>query len=805
MKNPKLPAVMPNTEQPGARAAEWQHWQMLGLTEDLLPVVSHPHATISPNSDMKTLGKTPSLYNRDGQVVGIRKWTQKRSTDKEIGQWAQQPDYGLSIQTRHLRVFDIDIKDRKRSRVVVEMITAMLGPMPMRFREDSGKCALAFWLKGDYPKRKIQTAHGMIEFLANGQQFVAGGRHTDGARYEWGQEWEGDGSLPEAKDIPELTYDEVAGVWSALQATLGVEPERVTRGGLVRPVLDRNPSDVEDNIAHFLEGAGWVLSRAKDGTINIRCPFKHEHSVNSGETETRYFPAGVGKKPDGMPFARGHFKCMHAHCSGRQDSEFLEAIGYMDGEFEDLTGQDIVALDGSTAPPIVDLEKVSELPRLSSTNAPEQVPARHPTVTFLDPFPGAMAATVDAALLSAPKPQKALTVLAVLAGMAAACSGRYRLPSGMRLNLYCVGVAVTGAGKDFPRQVGIMVAKAAGAKTFGKPGSGQGLEDALEPSVGMLCEVDEIAHMLAAANGPKTPAYLIELAGNLLKLFSAGSNDYHTRVLARSKGSLPSRVVPNPCLSLLGFATPHTLGTAVSSANVADGLLGRFLFAFGADDVKPRRSLKRFVLPEVVAAAGERIRQALVALEFGKEGMCIEIVISPEAECRLAELIESLDRRAQGGSTAFEQALRARSFEKLERIAGVLAVWENPSGPTMQIEHVDWALKLVDASDAAAIRFTTDHMHDGEVQAHAAKVLDTVRRILRGDLKADRESERAAVQRGYAPRSLVLRRSGLAKDQLDKAVAHLQATSDIRVVRSISAADKGGERDSLVYQLRDAE
>lgn len=72
------------------------------------------------------------------------------------------------------------------------------------------------------------------------------------------------------------------------------------------------------------------------------------------------------------------------------------------------------------------------------------------------------------------------------------------------------------------------------------------------------------------------------------------------------------------------------------------------------------------------------------------------------------------------GSTAFEQALRARSFEKLERIAGVLAVWDNPSAPTMRVDHVEWALKAVEASDAAVIRFTTDHMHDGEVQANAA-------------------------------------------------------------------------------------
>ncbi|EKM5824266.1 hypothetical protein PU342_004757, partial [Salmonella enterica] len=57
---------MPEKKIWGATPDEWFHFDLvLGRTDQLLPVVCNPGATISPNSKLKMLGKTPSLYNRD--------------------------------------------------------------------------------------------------------------------------------------------------------------------------------------------------------------------------------------------------------------------------------------------------------------------------------------------------------------------------------------------------------------------------------------------------------------------------------------------------------------------------------------------------------------------------------------------------------------------------------------------------------------------------------------------------------------------------------------------------------------------
>lgn len=331
---------------PGALPEDWTHWQKLGLTADLLPVVCNPKATISPNSKIKTLGKLPSMYNDRKQAVGIKEWPARISTDKDIARWMRELDLGICIVTGResgICVFDIDIVDPVWVQRIEDIITSVLGDLPCRYRSNSGKRVLMFRLQGAYNKRVITTAHGPIEFLATGQQFIACGQHQSGARYEWRHE--GGAGLPD--DIPEVTPAEFASVWQCLQDAYGIEPESVARGGMIRSTAPRAAMSTQDDTAAFLDGNGWVLSYTTDGRLNITCPFKDEHTGESGDTETQYFPAGVGRKEDGTAFERGHFDCRHAHCSKRTDGDFLDAIGIMASEFEDETpAPEVVVVGG---------------------------------------------------------------------------------------------------------------------------------------------------------------------------------------------------------------------------------------------------------------------------------------------------------------------------------------------------------------------------------------------------------------------------------------------------------------------------
>lgn len=301
----------------GAPQSDWDHFDLvLGLTHDLLPVVSDPTAEISPLSKMKDKGKTPSHFNRSGQVTGFPEWTKYRATADDVTKWSRNDRLGIALQTRRVRAIDVDISDFDESVDVEAFIESKGFKLPCRRRSNSSKFLLAFTLPGDYTKRrfKTHTAGNAIEFLANGQQFIACGLHPSGVPYEWPD------GLPDS--IPSLTPDQFEHLWAELQAKFGSEESVTMRTGMT-PTKKRRLSDANDDVGEFLESHWEVFDVTDDGRVDIRCPFADGHTDGVSEgSSTSYYLAGVGG------FSQGHFRCLHASCAGRKDQDFLNEIGY---------------------------------------------------------------------------------------------------------------------------------------------------------------------------------------------------------------------------------------------------------------------------------------------------------------------------------------------------------------------------------------------------------------------------------------------------------------------------------------------
>lgn len=316
---------MENKLRFGALLSEWVHFDVsLGLTPDLLPVVANPGAVISEKSAMKEKGKVPSIYSR-GYVVGLPKWTQRVASDLDIAAWMKQPDYGICIQTRTVRALDVDVTDPEKAAEINSFIVQHLGMvLPCRWRANSSKCLWAFRLDGDLAKRVIRVAERskdtpsqLIEFLGNGQQFVAAGTHTSGARILW--DWNGH------NDFPTLTPQQFEDLWLSLADKFAVGSAMT---GSLRKRGEYIPT--HDEIADKIIDLGLDLGQGGDGQIFITCPWKDNHSMDSGHTETAYFPRGTGG------YQLGHFKCLHAGCAHHGDTDFEVALGLRDGEFGEL-------------------------------------------------------------------------------------------------------------------------------------------------------------------------------------------------------------------------------------------------------------------------------------------------------------------------------------------------------------------------------------------------------------------------------------------------------------------------------------
>ncbi|MEY2653442.1 MAG: hypothetical protein RLZZ524_469 [Pseudomonadota bacterium] len=300
---------------------EWAALTASGaLTEDLLPCVANTAAAIAQDSKLKDLGKTPSRYNRERKAVGIPSWTRAVTTQRQIEAWRGESDYSICLQTRQVRAFDIDIADPARAQAAQDLIEALTGALPCRWRENSGKRLLAFWCPGELSKRVLRTEHGAVELLATGQQFIACGTHPSGVRYQWSS-----GLVPAV--FPELTRAEMDTVWALLVATLATPGSAATANSGRLPTQPRTRLDVADTMVAWLEENDWLREYDRDGRVHIRCPWEHEHTSSDVVSSTTYFPRGVGG------FQQGHFRCLHAHCTGRGDHDFLSAMGYEAAQF----------------------------------------------------------------------------------------------------------------------------------------------------------------------------------------------------------------------------------------------------------------------------------------------------------------------------------------------------------------------------------------------------------------------------------------------------------------------------------------
>jgi SAM-dependent methyltransferase len=115
-------------------------------------------------------------------------------------------------------------------------------------------------------------------------------------------------------EIPDLPLHVFEKWWERLCSRFGLgEPtsSAARKRGLVL-------AGVSDRIVGQLEDKGLVHGWGRDGQAHIVCPFKDEHTSESALSATSYFPAGTGG------YAQGHFKCLHAHCAHRTDTELKE-------------------------------------------------------------------------------------------------------------------------------------------------------------------------------------------------------------------------------------------------------------------------------------------------------------------------------------------------------------------------------------------------------------------------------------------------------------------------------------------------
>jgi hypothetical protein len=347
---------------------------------------------------------------------------------------------------------------------------------------------------------------------------------------------------------------------------------------------------------------------------------------------------------------------------------------------------------------------------------------------------GALAQFVEHTCASAPSPQPWLTLGAGIAMFGAAAGRRYAGPTNLRTNIYAIGVADSGGGKDHPLRASTRLMIAAGlADHIGssKIASGAGLLTAITANPSIYFPLDEVGFLISsAADRKRAPRHLTEIIDNLTEFYSLADSTFLGIAYANTKEK-PREVIEQPCLCLFGVTTPGVFWGSLSSDNVIDGSLARMLIFESENHYPdPQHQLAPNDPPADLVAIVEAVAKGAdgsTPFPLGNAAAAIPkpwtvSYATPQAELRARAMREEqidMLRRHQGTHLT---GIIARLAENAAKLALIKAITDNPGKPAITTADLDWGMGIARRSVQTLMKAVQERVADNEYEACVKKV-----------------------------------------------------------------------------------
>lgn len=229
--------------------------------------------------------------------------------------------------------------------------------------------------------------------------------------------------------------------------------------------------------------------------------------------------------------------------------------------------------------PDVDLSRllasVQEEPEENDGTALPENPVGFPT-WCLEP-PGLLGEIVRHNLRTAMWPQPELALGAAIALVGVITGRKIQDDRRTRTNVYVLGLAASGAGKEHARQLNKELLMLAGGEKMLGPesvASSAGLAKSVESQPAILFQLDEIARLLETMRHPGKSPHLYKIGSVLMTLDSQSGSRWIGDAYANQK-QIPMIDQPHACI--YGTAVPDGFWESLTIENVSKGFLGRLL------------------------------------------------------------------------------------------------------------------------------------------------------------------------------------------------------------------------------------
>jgi hypothetical protein len=682
----------------------------------------------------------------------------------EVDIWQRWPGCGVGIAAGVVVGIDIDVLDAALSIQIADLAAQMLGDTPCWRIGRAPKRMLVYRADSPFAGRKRHP----LELLARGQQFVAYAVHPDtGQPYAWPEAnlldvpldrlpavdeaaclafldaaWQ---LVPEALRTRSLRLEDSQGAWKgasdprgtydAVKAALAFLPNEdldghswITMANAIKAALG------EEGRQLWLD---WSKSSAKSGlsgrpdTAERRWASLRPHSVGAGSIYGLAIARGWVPPPD---------ITLNADAAERAAQPHPAAALLARAEATPPAPQPEAA---HPAAALLAMAEATPLPP-----APEPKPYRVPPELLQ--VDGVLARFVEYATASAVSPQPFLALGAAICLVGAVAGRRYRTPTDLRSNLYAIGIADSGGGKDHARRCAKRALYAAGLDRYlgGEDfASSAGLLASLQHHPVRLFQVDEFGQFLKLVLSPRAPTHKAAIWTELTKLYTSAAEAFIGAEYADQK-TKPRVTIEQPCACLWGVTVPGPFWQALEGRALGDGSIARFLVFLSDDDYPERNEAPAPATPPAALVAGlQAIARGVPGHSYGgnlAEAMSSTISTQPyavpltaDAEAAMAAVQREATDLLRVHRGSYATALFGRYAENTAKLAMIAAVSRDPAKPVTQARDVTWAAALVEHCICTLLREADQRVSDNSTEANHKRLLAIIRdggRLSRSDV-----------------------------------------------------------------------
>lgn len=446
----------------------------------------------------------------------------------------------------------------------------------------------------------------------------------------------------------------------------------------------------------------------------------------------------------------------------------------------------IIGVNGRTQKQYI-AQTPQELP--APTPAPAQPRAKPETLPdWAFDVPGVIGDIYRYSMAVAVYPDRMMNFAAALACMSFLCGRKIKSDTNLHANMYIIGLAQTGSGKEQGRKTNQAIAAACGFAhaVVDNFSSGEAIEDAIIACPSLLFQRDEVHHLVSGMTN-KHDKQSSGICDKMLSLFgqSGGYLSARRKAVARDEKQVIPPGIERPNFVLYGTAIPNVFYNSLSIEFLNNGMFGRIL-TFDSENLRNYNPAALGYGKEIPPYISDPCKW-WAREEWHKDwnGACPRTVeCSPTAQVLLEDFRITTEKHWDAASAARPSddvgcAVWSRAYELVVKLAMLYTASEDQNHLIMSENAVLWACKIIEIQCAKKLKMAHEYVADND------------------DEKKCKHFERLLLESGTLPRGVCMSRMNMQKKPFDDLV---QTLIERGTIIQVESKHSGGGRPGIAYQ-----